>query len=369
MKKDVFLVAFSIRLPGLNNLDEICRVLTGSYTLPELESQILSNGSKVEFGKLKIHPDEEYFPQRQDAKIMRKDVLAATICAGELMNKVHLPDEIISEIPLYIASGCFVENIFNQSDKTAEAFKKALEISDPVKMKEMLYKAIPPLLALNTLTNAASSYVAQYSKLAGNNCTFGNTTIGGSYALNMAFNEIRNGSSNLAVAGATNMGELFSFLSFNQFFDLCGLWRESTGAALLMLCDKGFLINSNLEALCKIENIEFSEKAPSLLRKPNFGSTDIANLPSASETIFFSGAYTDASYSDQLKLFKTFSSGCFSWYPFLGGMGPVSSLLNILSFAGKVKTGECDSGVCWDKDPYGRESLITLKKDDLSVVS
>jgi hypothetical protein len=360
MKNDVFVVDFSIRLPGIQNWNDIIHTIHANRCLQVFEKQTLSNGQKVEFGKPSINPDEKYFPQRQDAKIMRADVLAATVCAGELMNKLNLQEEIIPDIPLYISSGAFVENMFSQSDKIAEAFKKALEVTDPVKMKEMLFKLAPPLLALNTLTNATSSYVAQYSKIAGNNSTFGNTSISGAYAIEAAFNDIRYGFSELTVAGASNMGDLYSYLSFHCFFDNSELWRESTGAVLLFFANRDFIERNKLSFLCKIDEVNFSHHVPSLHRKTDFNGSAFVDNIKQFPLLVFSGAYTEQSGKQQSDYLRPKAQNTFSWFDILGNTGPVNHFMNILAAVEMGHRLNLPKAFSIDKDPYGRESALSL---------
>jgi hypothetical protein len=360
VNREVYLTDFSILLPGINDLESLIGAFTGTFTPPIMERQILSNGQYAEFGKPDIVKDSEYYPHRQDLKIMRKDVLAATICACKLMKKMQLPSDKVPYIPFYMSSGAFVENLFSQSARTTDSINKAFDISDTARINEMLYKAIPPLLALNTLTNAASSYVAQYSKLAGRNATFGNTSAGSAYALHSAFNEIRNGDSDLAVAGASNIGELYSYLSLNQFSEMSEGWRESAGAALLILSEKKFLEENSVQPLCIIEFVKFSNSIPRLAARTDYQNSEFQNVIAGGKIVVFSGAYTADSYAQQLNLFKTMIPFAFSWFPVLGNAGPVNNILNLLTGIILMKNRNADSVFCIDKDPYGRESLIKI---------
>jgi hypothetical protein len=362
VKNEVYVTACSFRLPGLNTMDDIIRSIAGIGSIPELEKKTFSDGQVAEFGKLKLDQEMEYFPQRQDAKVMRRDVLAATICARELIDRIRIAPEQIPEIPLYISSGAFVENLFNQPGRLSETFSKALEITDHTILKEMVYKAIPPLLALNTLTNAASSYVAQYSKIAGRNCTYGNTSAGSGYAIHSAFSEISVRDCKMAVAGATNIGDIYSYLSFNQFSGLSDLWRESTGSALLLFSNRKSAEETSINPISIIEFIKFSKNVPVLMSRTDFDNTYFEELLSEGHPIVFSGAYTTASYKMQLDLFSSFSSECYSWFPLLGNMGAVNNIINILTSIVLIKNSNTGKVISIDKDPYGRETLILIKE-------
>jgi hypothetical protein len=361
MNREVFLTGYSIRLPGIEQLSDMEMLLDGEKDISQKTIKQVDGNRMAEFGDMEFSPETAFYPQRQDAKIMRKDVLASTICAGELMEKMRFPEMSVPDIPLFISGGIFVENIFGQTDKTAEAFKKAINNDDKVKMREMLYKAIPPLLALNTLTNAASSYVAQYSKLAGRNTTLGNTSLSGAQALSLAHNEIAKGLNDVAVAGAGSRGEMFSFLAFNRFIGGQDTWSESVGACLLAISDESFCEKQNQTPLCRIDEIVFSRNVPSLVAKTDFNqisfSNDIKDVP----LVIFSGAFTPDSMKKQETLFKNLCSGrVFSWFPYLGNTGPVNMMLALLSCTVFMRKYNISSAACVDVDPYNRQSMIKI---------
>lgn len=360
MSKEVYLLAGSLRFPGIRNLEDISGLIAGNQMVPGRKCSILSSGQYVEFGDIGILPDTPFFPQRQDAKIMRKDVLSAAICAGELMDKSKLPSEIIPDISLFLSSGVFVENLFNDNEKMTGMFRQALRMDDGAKKREMLFKVVPPLLALSTLTNAASSYTAQYGKMAGRNATFGNTSVSGTYSLMAASDDILQNGSDLAVAGGTNKGELYSYATFNRFFAKSEIWRESTGAILFLLSDENYLNRCRLKPLCKIEEILFSKNLPSLTQKAGFSRTVFKDSLKDDPVIVFSGAHTDLVYKQQLKVFEKLSARCFSWFPFLGNAGPANIFLNILAATSILEKEDRIQAFCIDKDPFGRESCVHI---------
>jgi len=361
MKKEVFLSGYSLRLPGIDSLPDIEMMAEGQKNFLKKQVKLADPNRHAEFGELEFAHDIAHFPQRQDAKIMRQDVLAASICAGELMEKMGFPEDTVQDIPLYLSSGVFIENIFGQSDKTTEIFKKALTLTDRSKMREMLFKAVPPLLALNTLTNASSSYVAQYSNIAGRNTTLGNTSVSGAQSLALACSDITNGLSDVAVAGASSRGELFSFLTFSQFTDDQSSWRESAGACLLALSDKDFFEKQNSLPICRIESIDFSRNVPSLMAKTVIDDISFIHELKDFPFVVFSGAFTLDSFRQQETFFKSICSGkTFSWFPVLGNTGPVNSLLALLTCTVFMRKYKISSAVCVDIDPYNRQSLIKI---------
>ncbi len=360
MKNKVYLTAFSIRLPGIETIDDIEGLVSGKLEAPDLKKLKLSNGQEAEFGELIIDESGAYFPQRQDAKVMRRDVLAASICAGELAAIPPFQVGDVTNIPLYLSGGVFIEEVFNQNDKVSQYFRETMKISDDLKRREMMYKIVPPLLALNTLTNASSSYVAQYSKFAGHNATQGNTSVSGSYSAMAAWREIKKGRE-FAVAGATNRGELYSYLTFSRFFDASEIWRESCGAVLFALSGEKKPAKGDPPPLCEIVEISFSINVPSLINPAVFERLEVDKLMDSDELVIFSGAFTNEIYRKQLELFSNGSGDCFSWFPVLGNMGPINNFMNILAAIIKLRTGRYQTALCVDKDPYGRESFVRIR--------
>ena len=72
-----------------------------------------------------------------------------------------------------------------------EIKKFTKETTDEEKVKK-IYRASPPLVALETLTNSTMSFIAQYAGFKNENTTFGNTSISAYYAIKQALNALKN---------------------------------------------------------------------------------------------------------------------------------------------------------------------------------
>jgi hypothetical protein len=97
-----------------------------------------------------------------------------------LKNLEHLTTR--DDFALYVASGVFIEKIENHTKHLIKVYEELNEQSTAQETMQKVYRGSPPLLALQTLTNAAMSFISQYSGIKGNNATFGTTSISGFYA-------------------------------------------------------------------------------------------------------------------------------------------------------------------------------------------
>ncbi|MCK4344715.1 MAG: hypothetical protein KAX05_05455 [Bacteroidales bacterium] len=361
MKRKVFVSSCSVKAPGISDIEKLQTALIDPGFDPSLLEVMLNKDLSGYFGSLDLDTTSSYYPDRQDIKIMRNDVVASTICVSELLENTGIREEDLSNIPLFIANGIVIEKLFDKNDKVSRLFFEAILLDSTKKKLEKLYKIIPPLLALQTLTNATESYVAQYSGIAGNNTTFGNTSISAYYALLEGFRNVESGKSNLAVIGASNSSGEYSNLTFRQFTSNYSGWRESACSVFLLLESSESLKRHQKKALCEIVQLKSSNHIPELLeistRKP-FESL-ISEI--SGDLAVFSGGFTENDYELEKKEVKAKSKKSYSWFPKLGNLGAGAILMNIITAICLLKNNSVTLADCLDRDPYSRESLVKIR--------
>src|SRR6478609_6926757 len=110
MKKRTFITGYSLKLPGITSAENM-KVALGDISgfSPEFTSIAVSGEETLLIGTLALDTNAPFFPKRSDLKVMRQDVAAAAVCAGEIMAASGIPEAEWADIPLFIANGICVE--------------------------------------------------------------------------------------------------------------------------------------------------------------------------------------------------------------------------------------------------------------------
>ncbi len=343
-------------LPGINNIAQLADLMADRIRKPHWLP--LSIGDQVlgETAQIEINEEDPHFPERHDLKAMRLDVLLATICIQNLVKRYFDDNEELTQTDLYVANGVFLETLFNTTSRIANAFKKAMDLEDRTERQGKLYKLFPPLMALNTLTTATESFVSQYTGFTGGNATLGSTSMSGFYALQEACTAIRSGETSKAVVGGSSRAGIFSYISYNQFENHEGLWRESPGTVFLLLLTLESDKQNKRTPFSELSTLENGGELPSLLSIPTIQKT--AYIPQ-SDLAILSGGFFEGTHLKYVEQYNTDWPEIISTHHLFGSLGAVSVLVNIA--LGLTTAKNHDSIDCIDIDPYGRSSRITVK--------
>jgi hypothetical protein len=306
-------------------------------------------------GKLDPDINSPYYPARSDLKIMRVDTIAAILLIKKILAELNLSEDEKKSVALFVANSTFVDQPERYMQRIPEIYtKRAEELTQEQRVKEIIQR-VPPLLALETLTNSTMSYIAQYTGLKGENATFGNSSIGSFYALQSCIQVIEKNKNIRGIFCGTDCSDIYSYLSNSFLNDETQNWKESAGVSVLILSS-----NSD-NAQAKITYTKHDNRIPDLFDKTiqrNWGQL-IHNNPA--ETAIFSGAFTESTYQKDLEYLKGFYTNHFSYYPEFGNMGCSNIGSGIIKAIELLKSGIKSVDVL-DRDIYGRESVIRVEQ-------
>lgn len=356
MNKRVYITEYVFALPGFSGRSDIREALQGS-------GSIFSNSTETpSFGKLSFTDDQLALINKQDMKTMREDALAAGICSSLLMGQLDLSPEEKREIPLFVASGIVIEKLFSKRPKVLKYFNEALLMEPVEKKNDRMVRIIPPLMALETLTNAAETYAAQYGGMAGENTTFGACSAGGYYSLKEGYYQILTGRAERAVVGAVNLSGVNSYRSFKPFFKAVDFWRESQCAVFLMLESENSVEARRGTVICEIDKIRALHTVPSLYHQEVKSFRDFFGDELPPLSVVFSGAFFDEDYRHDLEDCVNIVPDAFSWYSSFGNLGAASVLMNVLAASSMLNSHKTETIQCLDRDPYGRMTQVGIKR-------
>jgi len=329
-----------------------------SFVCDNFEDEKISelNNISVKIGKLSLDHDSEFFPSRSDQKVMRDDVKMSIVTAQELLNKYNFSEKSLSNMPLFVSNGSFFGNFEKHLSRVLNVFKEATLEGSRIEVYKKIYRASPPLLAIETLTNSNMSFIAQYAGLKGNNATFGNTSISTYYALKQGVDEIKNGE-NYCWVSSSNGANIYSHIMNRSTSEVELSGIENTGGGHIILSKKRHKDN---KVLCKITKMTNTKKVPNLFDKTIKRTWNELLKSSKSELIIFSGAIDKrVNYKDEQYL-KTLNIPTISIFEKYGFLGVSNLIFGIIEGIKHIKNGVKSIDVI-DRDVYGRESLITIE--------
>ena len=202
----VFVSAATVKCPGATTVADLAALATG-HAEPPLKSVRFGDEEILLGEDIELQRQSPFYPARSSEKLMRREVIAASIGVSELLEGVEVPDGSAADVPLFVAAGMSMEGHTGDLDWLSKTFRALTECSGDRERNRRLNQLTPPLLAVRTLTNATASFVAERTSIAGNNTTFGSTSLSGFYALNEAFHEIATGERPMCLVGAASQGE------------------------------------------------------------------------------------------------------------------------------------------------------------------
>ncbi len=334
-----------------------CYLVGYKYHLPDtfVEQKVsaLAHTSYLS-GRLNVNRDSPFFPSRGDEKIMREDVKASLILLNELLEELKITSEL-ETTSLFVANGTFIENTEKNDSRMSNMYKNFLAGMSQAEKSRKLYQTIPPLLALETLTNSTMSFLSQYTKLRGQNTTFGNTSIAGFFAVKEAVKSLDK--NNYALACSSNAGGDYSFLTNSSIVGFEENWKESAAVSCLYFSNK---IEENLPPFCEITKIVNGTDLPVLENNiidrrwgkllPDFNA----------DLIIFSGAFSIGTCLKDKAYLEKFNPNTFSLFEEFGNLGVANLSAGIIKGVEKLRLGSSIIDIV-DRDIYGRESLVRIE--------
>jgi hypothetical protein len=356
MPERVFVSGANLKCPGVTELGDLADLLRGRKPSPLTPVQVGS--AEIMLGEeVGVDRSSPFYPTRSNEKVMRSEVIAATIGVCELLQQLEPDDVAKSEIPLYVAAGTSLERKIGDLDWFARAFAAVVDCSSHSERNKRLSQVTPPLLALRTLTNATSSFIAERTQVAGNNTTFGSTSISGFYALKEGYEAVRGGRCSMAVVGGASRGGVASYFMYRNFFDDSADWRESLSSTFLLLESESSVERRAVRPLCELTLLQAGGSPPCLSRSdPGVPFARFAAHAAGAPLAIFSGAFCRSEFVRQRAAVSTSWAEWASLFEVLGNGGTANVFLNIL--AGLALSDGRGSVDCLDRDPYCRESLV-----------
>lgn len=302
-------------------------------------------------GELELNSQDPFFPNRSDVKIMRTDVIASILSINHLLSKFHAAISR-EDYSLFTASGVFIEKIENHTKHLVKVYQEITETTSTEEVLQKIYRGSPPLLALQTLTNSAMSFIAQYTGIKGNNFTFGTTSASGFHALQAGFDQVFFEKGISIVAGA-NVGGAHSFLMNLPFRKENDNWFESQSAASLILSD-----NPD-NALCKISKIKTARIKGMLSETDKENNWQIFSEKHA-DTLIVSGAFTNEENENTINHCKNYYSQVLSTFDRIGNTGSCNVFNSTIEAIHLIEKGSKQVDIA-DRDIYGVEHLISIE--------
>ncbi len=336
----MYLNGIGLILPEASNFNEFVDLVRGRRNI-EFLPKYLKNNLLGYYANPQISPENPFYPKPQDIKILRTDVLAAVIAAQSLVNKVHLERQQLLNANLWMTTGFFDENIIDENSKLIRYLSKAYQIQDKKQRIRKIYRAIPPLLGLNTLTNLTESYVAQYIGAKGSGTQLGNTSASGYYAVGKALAQIKSEATEIAIVGGSNVASISCLLTANSKSNTP---KSITGAILILLEKK-----RRRTTYAKIDKLItcFPESFDNLYRCGFRQASDVLVVYNP-----FGYDYEQTKWRRKFQLDKIF-----------GYVPGISAFLSILYAISIMEIEGLRSVDCLDFDYFGRMSFLTIKSD------
>lgn len=312
---------------------------------------------QAKIGILENNKDDSYYPNRGDTKIMRQEIISSIVTLGQWIEANPDVKENLKESSLFIANGCFLEDSNKHFSRMKKVFEKTTKLTDRIEQAKLLFKNIPPLTALETLTNSNMSFVAQYLDIHGNNTTFGNTSYAGFSALQSAANDLKHSNSPYALIGGANGSGSYSTLNNIHLFPEATNWKESAAVAYVLLS------NEKKNASSKITHYELKTFTPSLKRVFSTKQFEevISQLKNIDQVIF-SGAFCDYQQEKLLKIVESYQVPHYSFYETYGNIGASSIPMGIVQGDTWIQSGKANRILIVDLDSYGRLTTIQIEK-------
>jgi hypothetical protein len=351
----VFVSAATAKCPGVAEVADLAEVVTGRRPVP-LERVRFGADELLLGEEIELDRESPFYPTRSNEKVMRKEVVAATIAVSELVDRASILPAARAEMPLFVASGMSMERQTGDLDWFSGALRAVRESAAASERNRSLGQLTPPLLALRTLTNAATSFIAERARVAGNNSTFGSTSLSGFHALQEAFDAVRDGSCPMALAGGASRGGIPSYFVHRNFCPDTGGWRESVAVVFLLLESGTSLQERGASALCELIELRSGGIPRVTGRIDSVPFARFSARGADGALAVYSGAFRRSEFEALRSAVAAAWERSASLFPSLGNAGPSNVFLNLLTGIALLDgPGTVD---CLDRDPYSRESFV-----------
>jgi 3-oxoacyl-(acyl-carrier-protein) synthase len=358
MGNRVVISGLAFRAPGMDNLESVWRAMNDdSFAVPFEEATICEDG-KIYGALIDLDQSSPHFPSRSKLKVMRSDVVAAMICAGDLLDQVGLVDMV--DVPLYVSSGAGFDLSVDQIAKVTDAYFAKSDSEAWQDRWSRLNIILPPLWVLKTLPISAACFVAEKLGAKGDNATFGSTSHGTYYALLEGEKKIRQGQSDMVVVGATNSIGIYSSLTYKNFSRNGLIWKESEGAAFLLLENMDSCQQHGRQPLAEIVGMNSKTTVPEIFSEDDNAPYQDFIQHSAPMCIFGGGLSHDDFLLEE-QVCQSNWSDSFCWKSKLGILGNIGIIMNIISAIALIGHKNQEKIDCLNRDPYGRESRVRLQ--------
>ena len=309
-----------------------------------------------EAGRLSLERNSEFFPQRSDEKIMRVDIKSAIISIQNLIKETGLTAEDLNSSDIYVANGAFIEDIEKFYSKLTNVYKNLAPDTTEEQKFHKLYRASPPLVAVETLTNSSMSFISQYAGIKGRNTTFGTTSISAFYALKETLNSLTNKDTKYVFVCSANCGGSYSALSNTSTIGYKESWKEGAAVANLI-----FSNDAKENAICEVTHLKSSTSIPNFETRPINRNWKSLIPDNTADLLIFSGAFDNETFEEDKYYCSSLNDNTVSLFPDYGNMGASNILMGILHGTAKFSSNLRIIDVV-DRDLYGRESLVRIKK-------
>jgi hypothetical protein len=321
------------------------------------KTEQISGITALEFvsGEFETDPTSDYFPNRSDLKIMRPEVIASILVTNALIKKLPAGFNLENS-GLFVASGVFIEKSDEHLQQVMKIFEDYEGLANRTERMHKLYRASPPLLALQTLTNSCMSFISQYTGIKGNNATYGTTSSAGFMALEQAVKEAVYRRTSSFVCAANCAGPISALMNMAFKQNTAG-WKESAAAASVLIVPE----NSGLTPVAKISLPAVKNNDPVHGEEGQNISGILDTLVSKAECTIISGAFTPSENEQLQKAPDPRHQPVTSFFDMLGNTGPVNLLVSMgiaLEYLAAKKFSQVD---LVDRDVYGRFSIIRLE--------
>ncbi len=307
------------------------------------------------WGYLTLDRDSKFYPSRSDERVMRTDVIASIIAINTLIEDLDLKPGI-ENYNLFVSNGSFVEDNQKSFERITNAYRALQPQMNIEEKQSKIYKSIPPLLALETLTNSTMSYIAQYTGFKSHNFTIGNTSISGVHLLNEAKKNLCNNPTSFLIS--SNCSGDQSYLSNSSLFSNRENWKESMAVGCLIVKNTE---SKPKEAIAQITKIITSNKVPSLEENKIRMNWRYLIPDNKANYLIFSGAFTKDQYLQDLQYCNQICKKSFSYYPEYGNLGASNIILSVIKAIQLINKDHQIIDVL-DRDVFGRESLIRIER-------
>lgn len=326
-----------------------------NHVATQFENEVVSKEHTQTFrsGTLILNTDSPYYPKRGDEKIMRQDTKAAIVLINELLEEFGEGLER-DEMGLYVASGVFIENFEKHLGHLVSVFEHIKDAKNEAEKLQNIYRASPPLLALQTLTNSTMSFIAQYTGIQGNNATFGTSSSAGFNAILEGMHEVLF-NQNPTLVAASNVAGVYSYLTNSNLYQSTQNWFESAAVGGLLLSSQ-----PTENTLCKINTRLLGNITPQLhSRKIDYEWLKTQPVFS-SDALIFSGAYTTDIHKIDLDFYSKHHVNALSFFGKMGNAGPVNLFISIDEGIRLISEGAKKIDLI-DRDIYGRYTHLQLE--------